>query len=241
MRIPPIAGSRRASGAFLFHVMRPLHAILPLVAILGILMAEPSSPQSAAAEVTAAARQAACEKILSERESPAALDRAITAARAAGVSEQAMLEARFLYHVDRREDEAIAAMLPEVLKQREAFKLEDSAIFSVEEDWLAVVEYVQAITALGKGDKIAFKNHITEAFWLSPRQAAAFSPHIESLRLEERMAAVRIAWRAYRGEKGAASPLLVALEPRVRCCHAGLHRHRGPARQQRNSRGFAAS
>lgn len=172
--------------------MCPLHAILPLVATLGILMAEPSSTQSVAAEVTAAARQAALEKILSERGSPAALDRAITAARAAGVSGQAMLEARFLYHVDRREDEAIAAMLPDVLKQREAFKLEDSAIFSVEEDWLAVVEYVQAIAALGKGDKIAFKKHITEAFWLSPRQAAAFSPHIESLRLEERMAIVRI-------------------------------------------------
>jgi hypothetical protein len=94
--------------------------------------------------------------------------------------------------VDRREDEAIAAMLPDVLKQREAFKLEDSAIFSVKEDWLAVVEYIQAIAALGKGDKVTFKSHITEAFWLSPRQAAAFSPHIESLRLEECMADVRI-------------------------------------------------
>ena len=51
------------------------------------------------------------------------------------------------------------------------------------EDWLAVVEYVQAIAALAKGDKDAFKKHITEAFWLSPRQAAAFAPHIERLRL----------------------------------------------------------
>ena len=37
-------------------------------------------------------------------------------------SEQAILEARFLYHVDRREDDAIAAMLPEFLKQQEHFK-----------------------------------------------------------------------------------------------------------------------
>jgi hypothetical protein len=101
-----------------------------------------------------------------------------------------MLEARFLYHVDLGGDDAIAAMLPEVLKHRASFKIADSAIFSVEQDWLAVVEYVQAIASLGKGDKDAFKRHITEAFWLSPGQAAAFAPHIERLRMEESMALV---------------------------------------------------
>ena len=85
------------------------------------------------------------------------MDKAIADARKTGISEQAILEARFLYHVDRREDEAIAAMLPEFLKQREAFKLEDSAIFGVKEDWLAVIEYVQAIDALGKGDTGCFQ------------------------------------------------------------------------------------
>ena len=83
-------------------------------------------------------------------------------------------------------------MLPEFLKQREVFKIQDSAIFGVKEDWLAVVEYVQAIASLKKGDKDAFKSHITEAFWLSPRQASAFAPHIDRMRLEEAMRAVRI-------------------------------------------------
>src|SRR5690606_11593641 len=53
-------------------------------------------------------------------------------------------------------------------------------------------EYVQAIAALKKDDKTAFKKHITEAFWLSPRQGAAFAPHIDRLRLAEAMAAVKI-------------------------------------------------
>jgi len=171
--------------------MRP-HFILPLIATLGALMAQPPTPQQLAAEVEAAARRDALEKILSERESPAAFDKALAAARAAGVGEQAMLEARFLYYVDRGGDEAIAALLPDVLKRRAGFKLEDSAIFSMEEDWLAVVEYVQAVAALGKDDKDAFKRHITEAFWLSPGQAAAFAPHIERLRMEESMALVGI-------------------------------------------------
>ena len=137
-------------------------------------------------------RELALDNLLSERNSKKALDEAIAAAHRVGISNQAILEARFLYHVDRREDGDIAAMLPEFVKQRADFKLADSAIFSVKEDWLAVNEYVEAINSLSKGDKDAFKTHITEAFWLSPRQASAFAPHIERMRLDESMRSVKI-------------------------------------------------
>ena len=116
--------------------------------------------------------------------------RAIARARKEGVSEQAILEARFLYHVDLLEDDKIAAMLPEFLEQQKKFVVGESAIFATEEDWLSVVEYVKAIHALQKGDREGFKKHIKEAFWLGPRQAAAFAPHIERLRHEEAMAAI---------------------------------------------------
>lgn len=172
--------------------MRIHAASLTLLAAIATLMAQPSPPVAAGTRAESSAREAALDNLLSERESITAFDSAIAAARKSGVTEQAILEARFLYHVDRREDEAIAAMLPEFLKRRDAFKLEDSAIFGVKEDWLAVVEYVQAISALQQGDKGAFKQHITEAFWLGPRQAAAFAPHIERLRLEETMSSVKI-------------------------------------------------
>jgi hypothetical protein len=141
-------------------------------------------------------KDAALDELLSERESLAAHEKAVNNARKAGVGEQAILEARFLYHVDQREDQAIAAMLPEFLARRETFRPEDSAIFSTREDWLAVIEYVTAIDALGKGDKDGFKRHITEAFWLGPRQAAAFAPHIERLRLDEQMRSVKIDFSA---------------------------------------------
>ncbi len=172
--------------------MRCHAAALTLFATLATLMAQTTSPEAALASAGIAAREAALDDLLSERESIAALDTTIAAARKSGVSEQAILEARFLFHVDRREDGAIAAMLPEFLRQRDVFKLEESAIFGVKEDWLAVVEYVQAIASLEKGDTDAFKQHITEAFWLGPRQAAAFAPHIERLRLEESMRSVKI-------------------------------------------------
>ncbi len=137
-------------------------------------------------------REDAVEQLLSERESPEALNKAATAARALGVSEQAILEARFLFHVDRAEDAEIAALLPEFLAMKDKFKLADSEVFGSVDDWLAVTEYVQALASLEKGDKAAFKQHITEAFWLSPKQGAAFAPHIDRIRLMDSMKAVKV-------------------------------------------------
>lgn len=141
-------------------------------------------------------RDAALEHLLAERDSPAALLAAIERARKAGVGEQAILEARFLFEVDRHDDEAIIALLPDFIKRNASFQLEDSEIFATKEDWLATYEYVQALAALKKGDKAAFKQHITEAFWLSPGQGAAFAPHIERLRLDEAMRDVKVDFSA---------------------------------------------
>ena len=137
-------------------------------------------------------KRAALERMLSERGAPDTFEAAIKKAREQGIGDQAILEARFLYHVDRHEDDKIAAMLPDFLKRKDEFKLEQSEIFAVKEDWLAVVEYVQSIAALKKNDRDGFKKHITEAFWLSPRQASAFAPHIDRLRMEEAMRSVKI-------------------------------------------------
>jgi len=137
-------------------------------------------------------KEDAVEQLLSERESLEALTKAAAAARALGVSEQAILEARFLFHVDRAEDAEIAALLPRFLGMKDKFKLADSEIFGSVDDWLAVTEYVEALDSLGKGDKAGFKQHITEAFWLSPKQGAAFAPHIDRIRLMDAMKAVQV-------------------------------------------------
>lgn len=177
--------------------MRLLPILASLLVAIHPAAAQTTGPPSEKTDSgTASPREIALDNLLSERESDKALDTAIADARKNGISEQTILEARFLYHVDRREDDAIAAMLPEFMKQQETFKLEDSSIFSVKEDWLAVLEYVQAIASLKKGDKTAFKSHITEAFWLSPRQASAFAPHIDRMRLEDAMRAVKIDFTA---------------------------------------------
>ena len=155
------------------------------------------------------AEHLALDELFSERGDLPAFEAALAKARAAGASPQALLEARFLYHVDRHEDARIAALLPEFIEREKSFKVEDSEIFAVAEDWLAVVEYVRAIDALQRDDRDAFKHHITEAFWLSPRQGAAFAPHIERLRLAETLAKVRVApTRTFTGIDGRSVPVL---------------------------------
>jgi len=153
----------------------------------------PAAPSHAPADADASnPKTEAMEALLSERESDEAFTKVIEEARKHGIKEQAILEARFLYHVDRNEDDAIAALLPEFLKLKDQFKVADSQIFSVQEDWLAVIEYVEAIAALKKGDKVSFKEHIKEAFWLSPRQGAAFATHIDRMRMEDAMGSIKM-------------------------------------------------
>ena len=137
-------------------------------------------------------KEDAIEELLSVRESTEKFDEAIVSARKLGVPEQIILEARFLFYVDRAEDGAIAGLLPEFVKLNESFKLSDSEIFASKDDWLAVKEYVTALNSLENGDKAGFKKHITEAFWLSPRQGAAFAPHIDRIRLMDAMKSVKV-------------------------------------------------
>lgn len=135
--------------------------------------------------------QAILEKIFTLRD-PAEFTAAIKQAEAAGVPPQVQLEATFLYHIDHKDNKAIAELSKEFIKYQDQFDPQKSEIFAVEEDWLAVVHYTQAIAALQNNDRDSFKKHITEAFWLSPAQAAAFAPPIEKLRLDEAMAKVTI-------------------------------------------------
>ncbi|MEI8039653.1 MAG: hypothetical protein WCJ14_14810 [Verrucomicrobiota bacterium] len=221
--------------------MRLPRLILPLLAALATALAQPAAPAENPAP-PAGPREAALARLLAERESPAALARAIASARASGVSEQAVLEARFLFHIDRRDDAALVALLPELLRQRDVFKIEDSAIFAAKEDWLAIIEYVQALAALDHGAKDDFKHHITEAFWLSPRQAAAFAPHIERLRLADAMRAVTLDFSVQLAPLAAGEPVTLASlvagkkalllhfwSPRSRECEASLPDFRATA------------
>jgi len=117
---------------------------------------------------------------------------ALIAAQEAKIHPQVLLEARFLHLIDTQNYAGLAAMAPELISKSDNFDPDNSEIFSVKEDWLAIVHYTQALAALQNGDKAGFKSHITEAFWLSPRQGQAFAPHIDELRLAEAMKSITL-------------------------------------------------
>ena len=172
--------------------MRAFRLLAACIACLAFHATEVVAAESDASAIADAARQEALDNLMAERGTEKQLLDAVQKARAAGVGEQAILEARFLYRVDKGDDAALAAMLPEFIKRQPDFKLEESAIFGVEEDWLAVIEYLKSLAALESGDREGFKRHITEAFWLSPRQAGAFARHIERVRMEEVMRRLKV-------------------------------------------------
>lgn len=134
----------------------------------------------------------ALEKLLDTPKNIESLEKSIADAKKHGVSEQVILEAKFLFYVDQKNDAAIAAMVPAMEKQLATFKLKDSEIFTVKEEFESVIEFAKALAALQKNDKAEFKKCITEAFWLSPSNASAFVPYINKLRSEEFIASTTV-------------------------------------------------
>lgn len=132
-------------------------------------------------------RENAIQQLFEVREEKL-LSQAIIEARAQKIPEQTILEARFLYVVDKNALGELTSLIPELTEKTKTFELKNSQICSVKEEWLSIVEYAKALSALEKNDTTGFKKHITEAFWLSPQQAPAFAPHIEKLRLQVAMA-----------------------------------------------------
>jgi thiol-disulfide isomerase/thioredoxin len=60
------------------------------------------------------------------------------------------------------------------------------------DDFKALISYIKALEAAGKGDEEALKKHITEAFWLSPDQAGLFAQTITYFRTQAKMANVTV-------------------------------------------------
>lgn len=105
----------------------------------------------------------------------------------AGVKQQILVEARFLFIVDQGNDKLLADYAETLVEQKKNFNIDDSLIFAVPEDFYAIVEYSLAVAALQKNDRATFKKHITEAFWLSPAQATIFGKLIDQERMRELM------------------------------------------------------
>jgi len=150
------------------------------------------SPLSLCAEESPLSKHELAVQELFEVREETALQKAILNARENGITKQTILEARFLYIVDRNEIDELTKLIPDLEAQAENFNLSESQICSVKEEWLAIVEYAKALKALEAEDELLFKKHISEAFWLCPERAPAYAPYIEKLRLDNAMEKVKL-------------------------------------------------
>ena len=116
-------------------------------------------------------KQTLIDRLFEERD-PKAFAEAEKEALKAGVKLQILVEARFLFIVDQSDDKLLADYSETLVEQKKKFNIDDSLVFAVAEDFHAIVEYSLAVAALQKNDRLSFKKHITEAFWLSPAQAS---------------------------------------------------------------------
>lgn len=104
--------------------------------------------------------------------------RLIMAARRLNIPEQTLREARLFYYLGSQDEQGLASLADEFAAQAESFKEKDSELYSRKQDWLAAVSFLQAIKKRLAGDVAGFEQGIKNAFWLSPRQSALFSPFV---------------------------------------------------------------
>lgn len=134
-----------------------------------------------------------CEEKLFTTRVPLEFDAALKQARELGIHKQVILEATFLFYVDTENYKGIISLHDDFLDHLKKFDLDESKIFATKEQWQSVIEYSLALQALENNDEIKFKKHITEAYWLSPDTASAFSQHITEHRNKKLMQQITIA------------------------------------------------
>jgi thiol-disulfide isomerase/thioredoxin len=113
-------------------------------------------------------------------------------AKKSGAPAQLLAEAKLVWGLQHKDTEYLSQILPELEAVTKDFKKEDSAGLGDVDDFKALVIYIKALEAAGKGDEAALKNYITEAFWLSPEQAGLFAQTITYFRIQAKMAKVTV-------------------------------------------------
>ncbi len=113
-------------------------------------------------------------------------------AKKAGAPAQLLAEAKLVWGLRHKDTAFLSKILPELEEAAKDFKKEESAGLGSVADFKALISYIKALEAAGKGDAAALKEHITEAFWLSPEQAGLFAETITYFRTQAKMAKVTI-------------------------------------------------
>lgn len=109
-----------------------------------------------------------------------------------GAPQQLLAEAKLVWGLRHKDTAYLTKILPELETAAESFKATDAVAMTSASDFKALVYYIKALQAAESGDGAALKEHITEAFWLSPEQAGLFAETVTFFRRQMKMAAVTV-------------------------------------------------
>ena len=118
--------------------------------------------------------------------------KAVEEAAKAGAPKQFLAEAKLVWGLRHKDTAFLSKALPELEAAVSDFKKEDSAGLGSVEDFKGLISYIKALEASAKGDEAGLKQHITEAFWLSPDQGALFAETISFFRMQAKMAKITV-------------------------------------------------
>jgi thiol-disulfide isomerase/thioredoxin len=138
------------------------------------------------------ASQETVKKLFSQKASLGEFTKAMDEAAKAGAPVQLLAEAKLVWGLRHKDSAFLAKILPELEAAAANFKKEDSAGLGSVEEFKALISYIKALNAANQGDEAALKQHITEAFWLSPEQAPLFGETITFFRTQAKMAKVTV-------------------------------------------------
>ncbi|MFD2159623.1 thioredoxin-like domain-containing protein [Rubritalea tangerina] len=162
------------------------------------------------------------ELLFSSRD-PLEFHTALQQAKEQNLPKQTLLEAQFLYLIDQQDTAGLAALSVPLTPLFDAFNPDHSEIFTLEDDWKAIIRFTQALKALEQNKPREFKETIKSAFWHSPRQASVFAPHIDQFKVDQSMLKVQFNFnkpylkllepKAYTFNKNAKANLLIFWSP----------------------------
>lgn len=132
------------------------------------------------------------KKLFSPDATLEAFNKAVDEATKAGAPAQFIAEAKLVWGLRNKDTEFLTKIVPELESVAKDYKEENSAGLGTVEDFQALIHYVKALDAAMKGDSAKVKEHITEAFWLSPEQSGLFAQTVTFFRTQAKMAKITV-------------------------------------------------
>ncbi len=103
-------------------------------------------------------------------------------ARAAGFSEQSILEAKLLYCIKRNDTGSMSELLPQLDASLAGWKEQNSALFRERAELESLIHLAKSAVANKAGDEAAFECEMKEAFWANPSLASILAERIIAFR-----------------------------------------------------------